>query len=90
MSRQTFVMDNTEFVFGHDHATGWFYQIYIDDECVTNKSESFDGIDLYEIKAEAALYGVEISEEMISKHLKETPRERYLNYKNPWLDLLLA
>lgn len=89
MSRQTFVFDTKEFVFGHDHATGWFFQLYIDDECIYNKCEAFDSIDLDYIKTRARVYEIDITDEMVKKHLKETPRERYLSYKNPWFDFLL-
>jgi len=88
MSRQSIIFDNKEFVFGHDHATGWFYQLYVDDKLKINLSELFDNISVGDVIYVAKKYNIIISEEMIESHLNETPRTRYETYQNPWFDHL--
>ena len=83
MSRQTIKDDNKTFVFGHDHAIGWWLDVYNNDDLdypVFETSEFFNNASFFSIRTILLTYGIEFTKSMKIKHLEETPRQLFVDF----------
>ena len=85
MSRQEIKLEKKTVVFGHDHAIGWWLDVYNNNDLdlpIFETSELFNSATLTSIRAILSTYGVEITKSMKVKHLSETPRRRFIDFHN--------